>query len=287
MSTDGSSGVLPIAAQAARKALDEKGKARLQKAVQEFESLFVGYMLKSMRDTIPKDEEAGDEFGGDVLQSMFDTELAKQISRNSHLGLGELLYKSVTGEALTPGKVPVSKGGSAYPGVPETDHRPKPLPAQPAAPRAPHVSSTPGDTVAQRVNTFSPIIQAAADQHGVDANLLKAVMASESAGNVRARSAKNAKGLMQLIDTTATAMGVRNVWNAKENIQGGAKYLQQLLERFDGNLEHAVASYNAGPAAVEKHGGIPPFKETQDYVKRVINYLHYFEQQPGASNDND
>ena len=287
MNTNEASGILPSAAQPAHRTLDEKGKARLQKAVQEFESLFVGYMLKSMRDTVPKDEDAGDEFGGDVLQSMFDTELAKHISRNSHLGLGELLYKSVTGESLAKAKAPVSKPVSGYPGLPEVARRQAAMASPPATPTASVVHPVPGDTVAQKVNVFAPIIQEAAEQHGVDPNLLKAVMASESAGNALARSSKNAKGLMQLVDTTATAMGVRNVWNPRENIHGGARYLQQLLERFGGNLEQVIASYNAGPGAVEKHGGIPPFKETQEYVIRVMKYLHFFEHQPGASNDND
>ncbi len=286
MNTNESSGILPSKGQPAHQALDEKGKARLRKAVQDFESLFVGYMLKSMRDSMPKDEDSGDEFGGDMLQSMFDTELAKHISRNSNLGLGELLYKSVTGESLLKGSQPVAK--------PEPGNIPAPPPAErPQVPvtrqqtPAPVVQAAPRDTVARKVSAFEPLIQEAADEHGVDPNLLKAVMASESAGNALARSSKNAKGLMQLVDTTANAMGVRNVWNPKENIQGGAKYLQQLLERFSGNLEHAIASYNAGPGAVEKHRGVPPFKETREYVHRVMNYLHYFEQQPGASNDND
>jgi soluble lytic murein transglycosylase-like protein len=218
---------------------------------------------------------------------MFDTELAKHISRNSHLGLGELLYKSVTGESFTKAKTPATKPVSGYPGPPDIERRPVVSTDRPAPPPAPAVHVVAGDTVAQKVNVFEPLIQEAADKHGVDSNLLKAVMASESAGNALARSSKNAKGLMQLVDTTASAMGVRNVWNPRENIQGGAKYLQQLLERFGGNLEQAIASYNAGPGAVEKHGGIPPFKETREYVDRVMKYLHYFEQQPGASYDND
>ncbi len=135
------------------------------------------------------------------------------------------------------------------------------------------------DTVRRNVEAFAPIIEEAADTHGVSPNLLKAVIATESGGRTRAHSAKHAKGLMQLIDTTAAAMGVRNVWDPRDNIHGGAKYLSQMMERFRGNVHHALASYNAGPGAVEKHGGIPPYKETQAYVHKVLNYLHVFEQE--------
>jgi soluble lytic murein transglycosylase-like protein len=141
--------------------------------------------------------------------------------------------------------------------------------------------------VAERVNTYAPIIREASEKHGVDENLLKAVIATESAGDPAARSPKQAKGLMQLIDSTASDMGVRNVWNPRENIFGGARYLESLLSRFAGNVEKALASYNAGPGAVEKHGGIPPFRETQAYVGRVLRYLRVFEQQETPDHDQD
>jgi soluble lytic murein transglycosylase-like protein len=121
------------------------------------------------------------------------------------------------------------------------------------------------------------MIQQAAEQHSLDINLLKAIIATESGGKADATSNKNAKGLMQLIDSTAADMGVKDIWDPRENILGGAKYLRQLLDRFDGNLTLALASYNAGPTAVEKHGGIPPYKETREYVEKVMNQMHVFE----------
>jgi soluble lytic murein transglycosylase-like protein len=141
------------------------------------------------------------------------------------------------------------------------------------------LSVNPSESMQVRVNNYKDIIDAAAEKHGVDANLIKAVMAGESGGKPHARSSKNAKGLMQLIDSTAADMGVRNLWNPQENIFGGAKYLKQMLDKFQGSVPLALASYNAGPAAVEKHGGVPPIKETKDFVTRVMNYLHTFEQQ--------
>ena len=128
----------------------------------------------------------------------------------------------------------------------------------------------------KRLNQYQDIIHDASGTFGLDPNLIKAVIAAESAGNPRAISSQNAKGLMQLIDSTATDMGVRDVWNPQENIFGGSKYLKQLLDRFDGDTTLALASYNAGPQAVEKHQGIPPYAETRQYVNRVMNYLRLF-----------
>jgi len=283
-------------AQQGTQALDEKSKSRLQKAVRDFEALFVGYMLKSMRETLSKEDEFGDNFGGDMLEGMFDTEMARQMSKNSNFGLGEKLYREMTGETLpmavphSPNALPApaaskpavqAKAEAAPVVAPAASTKPAPIVVH-AAPRV-----IPADTAAvdTNVSALEPIIQEAADTHGLDPNLLKAVIASESGGNVRARSSKNAKGVMQLVDSTASDMGVRNVWNPRENILGGAKYLQQLLQRFEGDTTKAVASYNAGPGAVEKHGGIPPFKETREYVSRVMEYLRHFEQQEGAGNE--
>ena len=112
--------------------------------------------------------------------------------------------------------------------------------------------------------------------------MIKAVIAAESGGDRNAVSPKDAKGLMQLTDSTASDMGVRNVWNPGENIQGGAKYLQTLIQRFPGDPESVIASYNAGPGRVAKHGGVPAIPETQAYVRRVMNYMNYYEQEEAA-----
>jgi soluble lytic murein transglycosylase-like protein len=90
---------------------------------------------------------------------------------------------------------------------------------------------------------------------------------------------------MQLIDTTAAEMGVVNVWDPEDNIFGGAKYLSKLLNRFEGNVKNAVASYNAGPEAVKKYNGIPPYKETRNYVEKVMNYFEYFRQLKEPTNE--
>lgn len=113
-------------------------------------------------------------------------------------------------------------------------------------------------------------IERAARDYRLSPGLIRSVIAVESSGDARAVSSKRAKGLMQLTDSTAEMLGVRNVFDPKENIRGGACYLRQLLDRFDGDLRVALAAYNAGPGAVERHGGIPPFEETRAYVARVL-----------------
>jgi soluble lytic murein transglycosylase-like protein len=81
---------------------------------------------------------------------------------------------------------------------------------------------------------------------------------------------------MQLLDSTAKDMGVKNIWNPKENVRGGARYLSQLINQYDGNLKMALAAYNAGPGNVERYNGVPPFSETKNYIARVMGYLNYF-----------
>lgn len=119
-------------------------------------------------------------------------------------------------------------------------------------------------------NAYDGMIVAAALRHGVDPALMKAMMHTESGFNPMARSPVGAQGLMQLMPATARRFGVANAWNPAENIEGAAKYLKFLTGRF-GNIQHVIASYNAGEGNVTKYGGIPPFRETRDYVQRVLS----------------
>ncbi len=112
-----------------------------------------------------------------------------------------------------------------------------------------------------------------AKSYGVDPELVKAVIQIESSRNYRALSNKGAIGLMQLIPDTASRFGVSDPWDPRQNIKGGVKYLRFLLAYFEGNVDLALAGYNAGEHAVDRHGGIPPYKETRRYVVKVRRYF--------------
>lgn len=112
------------------------------------------------------------------------------------------------------------------------------------------------------------LITKAAEKHDVDANLVRAVIKVESAYKPRARSHKGAMGLMQLMPATAREYGVRNAYDPAENINAGVKHLKSLLDRFDVRL--AIAAYNAGAGAVQRYGGVPPYRETREYVTKVL-----------------
>ena len=116
---------------------------------------------------------------------------------------------------------------------------------------------------------FADTIQVAAERYQVDRRLVEAVILVESAGNPSAVSRKGAQGLMQLMPQRAAALGVQDAFNPVENVNGGVRHLSDLLRSFGGNVTLALAAYNAGEGAVRSHQGIPPFPETQDYVRRV------------------
>lgn len=117
------------------------------------------------------------------------------------------------------------------------------------------------------------LIEGAAERHGVPARLVENVLRTESGGDARATSSAGAMGLMQLMPGTARELGVEDPYDPVQNVEGGVRYLAQLLRRFEGNLEKAVAAYNAGPGAVQKFNGVPPYAETRRYVDKVLDGL--------------
>ena len=117
-------------------------------------------------------------------------------------------------------------------------------------------------------------INASSKKYNISTKIIKAVIKAESSFNASSLSGSGAIGLMQLMPATAKSLGVKNPYDPAQNIDGGVKYLNYQLKRFDGNLEFALAAYNAGPSAVIKYGGIPPYKETQNYVKKVMDWIN-------------
>lgn len=146
---------------------------------------------------------------------------------------------------------------------PAADNEPKngALAAHPAAPTAPH--------------DLNSLIAEQGLTHRLNTDLLKSVVMAESGGHVRAVSRTGAKGLMQLMPATAKSLGVTDSFAPEQNLRGGTDYLDQLLVRYHDNLLLALAAYNAGPGAVDRYHGIPPFRETQAYVARIVREFNH------------
>jgi soluble lytic murein transglycosylase-like protein len=129
-----------------------------------------------------------------------------------------------------------------------------------------------GDNISQ----YDDLIIKASEKHKIEPALIKAIIKAESNFNHRAVSPKGARGLMQLMPATASSLQVQDSFHPENNIEGGVKYLRYLLNYFNGNLPLALAAYNAGENAVIRHRGVPPYRETQVYVQRVLGYLDKF-----------
>jgi soluble lytic murein transglycosylase-like protein len=125
---------------------------------------------------------------------------------------------------------------------------------------------------------YNSLIETAAERNGVEPALLHGLIQQESGFDASAQSSAGASGLTQLMPGTAASMGVANPLDPAESIEGGARYLGQLLEQFSGNTTEALAAYNAGPGAVEQYGGVPPYAETQSYVSKVLGYAESYRQ---------
>ena len=272
-------------------------KIKLAETARGFESIFVNMMYKSMKsamlDTMKSDNEESMTFGADTLSGYTDMVFADHIANsNNGIGIAQMLYQQITGEKLEPNrniiKLAPTTGASITTAI---NHNPLQSTAnrqqQNNQPNHQPINfnitgnnkATSGnliERVTQRISGFESIINNAARQYNLPVPLIKAVITAESAGNPNAKSHAGAKGLMQLMDGTAKDLGVTNSFDPKQNIMGGSRYLRQMLNSFNGDLDIALAAYNAGPGNVRRYGGIPPFNETQNYVRKVKEHLKAF-----------
>ena len=242
---------------------DENGKVKIAAATKQFESMLTQMMLKSMNKTTGG--MLGEEgYGNDMFDTVFEQEIASYMGETKSLGIAEMLYKKITGEEMKPDMRS------------KINNRIDPMRIKNRKVDADTANVQPSNESLNRLEKVQNHIDEAAKSFGVDKNIIKSIIMTESAGNNKAVSGAKAKGLMQLMDSTAVDMGVQNVFNPRENILGGTKYFAQMLRQYSGDMKLALAAYNAGPGNVEKYNGVPPFEETKNYINKVLSYLNHF-----------
>jgi len=212
---------------------------KLKAACDDFEAMLIARMLKEMRNTT---ESKGESKGiirktDNPFMEMFDWEMSRVFAHSGSLGVSESLMRSL-----------------GYGESEDVD-----------------LTLDKSEKVDLYKGEMKAVINDAAKHYAVDPALIRSVIICESGGNPGLVSRRSAKGLMQLMDETARDLGVTDPFNPVQNIYGGTRYLRSMLDTHDNNLELALAAYNAGPSTVEAYGGIPPFPETQNYIRRILD----------------
>ncbi len=248
------------------------------KAALDFQSMFLGQMYKAMRKSTLGAELTEKSSGREIFTEMLDQEYARMDSKNPAVAGLAGMQKAGSGASN-------SLAAQIYRTLLRQDGQADGMEAAPAISfRAAFAASRNGldgrrpasgsngaaKTPALPGAALDPLVEAASKAYGVAKNLIKSVIGRESGSRHLAVSPAGAKGLMQLMDTTAADLGVRNVFNPRENVMAGTLYLKRMLDRFGGDEKLALAAYNAGPGAVERFGGVPPYAETREYVEKVL-----------------
>lgn len=256
---------------AAGKAQGGDADRKRWKAALDFEAMFLSQMYKAMRRTA---ESEGNDLtqaspGREIFTEMLDNQYAGLGSRNPLVAGPQGMANALSGRsnglaAQIYRSLRRAEGADAAPG------NAAPASAAPAA--KPPVL---GDA------ELAPIVDEASRAHGVSANLIRSVIRAESAGRPQAVSGAGAKGLMQLMDSTARDLGVSDPFDARQNVLAGTRYLKGLLDRYDGDESLALAAYNAGPGTVDRYRGVPPYAETRTYVDTVLTAKRALDGAPG------
>ena len=226
--------------------LESENSDKLKKACKDFEAIFLNIMFKEMRKTVNEKDDFFANSGSKIFSDMLDNEYSKKAASGEGLGLWKMIYKNLQTVQNSQNHDHVDL---------KSDFK--------------TINKNNG-TELNKKEKIEKIIFEKSKKYGVDPLLIRAIAKNESGFNDKAVSPVGAKGVMQLMDSTASEMGVKNPFDPEENIEGGVKYFSFLLNKF-GDIKLAVAAYNAGPGNVRKYGGIPPFKETERYVGRVLN----------------
>jgi len=212
---------------------------------------------------IPEDEQA-------IAQRV--QQLQGLIEQTRQVGSGISATSATAGASTTASQVPAGDFAAALQAATAADT------SSPTAAQSESVAGAAGAG-----GEYDSVIEQAAERYGIDPAVLHGLIQQESGFDPNAQSSAGASGLTQLMPGTASSMGVANPLNPTESIEGGARYLSQLMSQFGGNTEDALAAYNAGPGAVQQYGGIPPYAETQSYVSKVLGYAEAYRQTHPAS----
>ncbi|MDY0110486.1 MAG: transglycosylase SLT domain-containing protein [Candidatus Krumholzibacteria bacterium] len=271
-----SAGRAAVGAQTEAGAAEGNDLEGLRSAAGQFEALFYGQLIRAMRATVPDNSFWGQDGGAKIYQQLHDQALADRMAAGGGLGIADLIVRqfqgavaSETGSTSAPSARPPDRPADPR-GL--TVYRRQVAASEPAAQlaRLREQATQVGGAVADSLRRWQHELTAAAASADLEPALVLAVMVQESGGDAAAVSRRGAQGLMQLMPETARELGVTDPLDPRQNLQGGARYLASLLRRYEGDLDLALAAYNAGPGTVDRLGRrVPDYRETTRYVAAV------------------